>query len=73
MNQTSGLGQKQTLNNFEILSSEWLLLGEADSSKVVNLMNMSGCFRPEAVIKLSPFSESHQEYAMSALERKQTS
>jgi hypothetical protein len=59
----SALGQKQPLNNLEILTPEWLvlgvkqplatqpqwlLLGKADSSKVVNLMNMSGCFRPEA-------------------------
>jgi hypothetical protein len=30
-------------------AAECLLLGKADSSKVVNLTNMSGCFRPEAV------------------------
>jgi hypothetical protein len=33
---------------------EWLLLGKADSSKVVNLTNMSGCFRPEAAIQFRP-------------------
>ena len=39
------------MGNSEIIqadAAECLLLGKADSSKMVNLMNLSGCFRPKA-------------------------
>ena len=42
----AGIGVKQTLAT----QPQWLLLGKADSSKVVNLTNMNGWYRPEAVM-----------------------
>ncbi len=46
------LGVKQPLAT----QPQWLLLGKADSSKVVNLTNMSGCFRPEAATEFERYN-----------------
>jgi hypothetical protein len=46
----SALGQKQPLNNSEILTSEWLVLGYTGHSP---LDTTSGCFRPIPDIRTS--------------------
>jgi hypothetical protein len=46
----SALGQKQPLNDFEILAPEWLVLGYTGHSP---LTISSGCFRPEAAVERS--------------------
>ncbi len=48
----SALGQKQPLNNFEILSSEWPVLGYTGHSPLRISGDASGCFRPEAVVPI---------------------
>jgi hypothetical protein len=55
----SALGQKQPLNNLEILSSEWLLSARSGHSP----LNSSGCFRPKAASRLiiGDYESSHLE------------
>jgi hypothetical protein len=45
----AGFGQKRTLAT----QRQWLLLGKADSSKLVNLAIVSGWFRPKADIAVA--------------------
>ncbi len=49
----SALGQKQPLNNWEILTPERLLSGYTGHSPLLLLGDASDCFRPEAVIRVT--------------------
>jgi hypothetical protein len=60
----AGIGVYRTLAT----QPQWLLLGKADSSKVVNLMKMGGWFRPKAASQMTMQPDDYPLNSMDAFE-----